>query len=56
MSNMENDLLTLGLFSPNDGTPGNKDFPSALDSAKTNKRAPTRAKFLNKNCMSHKIL
>ena len=49
-------LLTLGLFSPRFGTPGNNDFPSDLDSAKTNNNAPTSARFLNRNCMSHKIL
>ena len=47
---------SLGLFSPSDGTPANRERVSAFDSARTNNRAPTNAKFLNKNCMSHKIL
>ena len=47
---------SLGLFSPREGTPANRDRVSAFDSARTNKRAPTNARFLNKNCMSHKIL
>lgn len=45
----------LGLFSPMDGTPANKLFPSLRDSARTSKSAPIRAKFLSKNWMSHKI-
>lgn len=44
------------MFLPNDGTPANKLRASAWLSAKTNKRAPMRAKFLSRNCISHKIL
>jgi len=50
-----NCITFLGLLSPSDGTPANKLRPSTLDSAKTSNKAPINAKFLNKNCMSHKI-
>ena len=47
---------SLGLFSPKLGTPGKRDRPSTLDSAKTRSRAPIRAKFLKRNCMSQRML
>lgn len=44
-----------GLFSPMDGTPANRLFPSLRDSASTSNNAPINAKFLSRNWMSHKI-
>ena len=47
---------SLGLFSPRLGTPGKRERASARDSAKTRSRAPMSARFLKRNCMSHKML
>ena len=48
-------ITLLGLFSPILGMPANKLRASPLDSANTNKSAPIRAKFLSKNCKSHRM-
>lgn len=46
----------LGLLSPRVGTPAKSDLPSTLDSARTNSSAPIRARFLKRNCTSHRML
>lgn len=46
----------LGLLSPNVGTPANRDLPSTLDSARTNRSAPIKARFLNRNWRSQRML
>lgn len=45
----------LGLLSPKEGTPANRLLPSTRDSANTSSRAPIKAKFLSKNCRSHRM-
>ena len=46
----------MGLFSPSEGTPANRDLPSTRDSARTSSRAPIRARLRNRNCRSHSML
>lgn len=41
-----NCMYCLGLFSPREGSPANKLFPSALSSAKSSNTPPANAKFL----------